>query len=181
MITTFIPYAEDKNLGREYNRCMHMVWELGDNKNWAILLDHDVMFTTYDWMDRIRAAIKVYPKAGAFTGVTNRIGGLYQKDPNAPKGDDMYKHVAYGQRKKGGITEMTKTDDRHLMGGFVMIVNANAWAETNGFPEGLVGIDHGFHKRLIHFGYKTYVIENLYLYHWRRGGASRHPQIPELR
>src|SRR5262245_63566171 len=97
MLHTMIPWREDTNLGLAYNEEMERLPEGG----WAVLLDHDVMFTTFEWARQIEAAIRMEPR-GSFTGVTNRIFCPWQqaREANKENHDILYHRRVGSERLK---------------------------------------------------------------------------------
>ena len=66
------PTSLTKDLAYAYNEVMNRV----NDDDWVCFLDHDAMFTTYDWYLQIEQAIKqnTDKDIGAYTCYTNRIG-----------------------------------------------------------------------------------------------------------
>jgi hypothetical protein len=49
----------------------------------------------------------------------------------------------------------------------LMLVSKRAWLDAGGFVDGLLCVDHMFHYALRASGHKIFLIEGLYVYHWR--------------
>jgi GT2 family glycosyltransferase len=171
VIFTVIPFAEDKNLGREYNGIMA---GLG-TYDWACLLDHDMAFTTSRWHAQLEAAIAARPD-GSFTAVTNRIYSEWQKDKAAARlpghsADDITVHRIIGQRRLTNKSLLDVTEQNPGWGGVLMLVSKAAWLDAGGFEDGMMCVDHQFHYALRRAGRHIFCIEGLYVYHYR--GTSR--------
>lgn len=178
MIKTFIPYNTDKNLVEEYNECMSLL-NYGD---WAIFLDHDAMFTTYDWYKSIEKYIQQYGDYSCFVATTNRIGGTRMKDNKAPKQDDIIFHRLYGQQVsdtpyEDELEDFTVPTPHHLSG-VCFALSYDAWKKIGGFKawsekSNILGVDSALHKNLRENGLKVGIMKKLYVYHWYCGGGSR--------
>ena len=165
-VTTFIPYADDRNLGRAYNECMVMLPEDG----WGVLVDHDAVFTNREWHRQIALAIAQHPE-GAFVVRTNRIKCPYQQVVGVdPKNHDMGYHRRWGAMLASHTTLRDVTDDREP-GGVVMICSKKAWQDIGGFAHGLHYVDRTWGHALKRVGRRIYLIEGVYVYHWHRGGG----------
>lgn len=178
MILVTVPYAEDLNLGRAYNEAFGLVGP----DDWLCLLDHDMQFTTPLWRRQLREAVAVEPD-GCFTAITNRMASRWQVAPEAPRGDDMLQHRAIGQQRLKVRTLLDVTDTQGW-GGVLMLVSKRAWLDAGGFVDGLLCVDHMFHYALRGAGHKVWLIESLYVYHFRgTSGAKRLPPatVPHAR
>jgi hypothetical protein len=165
VLVAFVPYADDRNLGRAYNEAMGMLPEDG----WAVLLDHDAMFTTRDWHRQISAAILQRPE-GCFTVRTNRIKCPYQQVPGVdPKNHDVAYHrkVGEGLAKDQSLGLRDVTGDREPSG-LAFVLSKRAWRDAGGFPDGLHYVDRLMWCALKMVGRKIYLMEDVYLYHWHR-------------
>lgn len=170
-IRTLIPFAEDQNLGAAYNAEMDALPEGG----WACLLDHDVMFTTKMWYSQMLAAIHTKPE-GTFTGLTNRIS--ITEGWQIPQGVDRDNHNVMYHRALGHklMQQPFKLEDvtgaYQPTRGFCLVVSKSTWRKVGGFPDGLLGVDFGFHFRLRANLCPLYCIRNLYLYHFYRADGD---------
>ena len=166
VILTAIPFAPDLNLGRAYNATMELLPEGG----WACFLDHDAAFTTPRWHEQLLRAIEGEPR-GSFTAVTNRIASSWQRarDPRA-EGDDMEAHRRVGA-DLATVRVLRDVTDAGLWGGVLMRLSKAAWLDAGGFADGLLCADHVMHRALRAAGRRVYLIEGLYVYHYR--GTSR--------
>lgn len=166
-LVTFIPYADDRNLGAAYNECMEMLPEDG----WAVLLDHDVMFTTREWHRQIADAIATVPE-GCFSGVTNRIKCPFQQvEGVSMKNHDIRYHREVGKRLLSNLNLHDVTDEVRTPSGFLICLSKRAWLEIGKFPNGLHYLDRTIWEALRAVGRRLYIIEGLYVYHWHRGGG----------
>ncbi len=169
-IVPMIPYALDMNLGRAYNGAMALVPE----DAWACFIDHDAMLTTRQWYRQLEEAIAFRPDAGAFTAVTNRIAAPWQQVGD-PDNHDIAHHRRFGHQRLAIRTLLDITDTKGF-GGVLMCLSKAAWREAGGFKDGLLCVDHGMHFALRAAGRRTYLIDGLYLYHWRRAFGDELPE-----
>lgn len=161
---TFMPYSLERNLGAAYNASM----ELLPDDGWACFLDHDMMLTTREWYRQLVEVIEFLPKAGAFTAVTNRIGAHWQRAIEADRNNhDIKYHRELGQKRlaRRSVLDVTQTKG---FGGVLICVSKQAWRDAGGFADGLLCVDHSLHFGLVRAGYSVYLLESLYVYHWRR-------------
>lgn len=169
MIHTCIPWREDTNLGQAYNETMKML----SDDDWAVLLDHDVMFTTFEWNRQIQAAIKAEPH-GSFTGVTNRIFCPWQKAREVdPENHDMLYHRTIGETRMENryLSDVTEANG---WGGYIMIISKAAWRDAGGFVDGQLCVDHNMHFALRRAKRRVFLIEGLYMYHYRSGRGEKY-------
>lgn len=169
MILCMTPFAADMNYGRALNDAMSLIPEDG----WAVFLDHDAMWTTRSWNRQISEAIAFRPDAGLFTGVTNRIAKRWQQAGN-PDSHDIVQHRRFGMARMSTRTLLDITDTNGL-GGVVMVISKAAWRQVGGFVDGLACIDHQMHFAQRAAGRRVWMIEGLYLYHWRRANGDSPP------
>lgn len=170
VIVPMMPFALDRNLGRAYNEAMALVPDGG----WAVLLDHDMMFTTREWYRQIAEAIVLLPHAGAFTAVTNRIAAPWQQVGDRTN-HDIAQHRRFGAERLKVRTLLDITNTKGY-GGVVTVLSKAAWQRVGGFVDGLLCVDHQMHFALRSAGYRNYLIEGLYVYHWRRAHGDELPE-----
>lgn len=156
-----IPYKQDKQLGQAYNEAMETV------KDWVLFLDHDVLILCPDYYDACLAAIdKVGHKAGWITGVTNRIGCPHQKMKDAPKNDDIIKHIEYARKLwDEHNNDIILFDMKTNLSGFFMLTHKKAWEDVGGFADGFLGVDNRYCNALVEAGYDIYLMPGIYCYH----------------
>lgn len=166
-LVTFTPYALDMNYGRAVNECFDL---LGPD-DWAIVQDHDAMFTTREWYRQLSELVAGNPRA-AFTCVTNRIASRWQQAHEVDKDNhDMVYHRQMGTARLSRRTLLRVTHTRGW-GGVMMCLSKAAWAEAGGFPDGLLCVDHGMFFGLRAKGYEIYAVESILMYHWRRANGD---------
>ncbi len=171
VIVPMLPFSLERNLGAAYNAALELVPDDG----WACLLDHDMMFTTRVWFGQLVDAIRCRPDAGAFTVVTNRIAAPWQRAAEANRDNhDVAYHRAIGQARLQQRTLLDITETKGF-GGVVMLLSKAAWREVGGFPDGLLCVDHAMHFGLRAAGRRIFLIEGLYVYHWRRAHGDELP------
>ena len=145
-----------------YGGWMNKIMETSPSK-WVMFHDHDI-FLFNGWYDKLLEAIKEQPEAGLFTCVTNRIGNTQQRIKNAPQGNDLIKHAKFAKTIEGSLLEATRP-----ISGLIMLTNRDAWKKSGKFrTNGIIGVDNNYHGKISRAGYKTYIIRNLYVYHWYR-------------
>lgn len=175
IIRPVMPFAADRNFGRA---CNETIAEMPDDA-WAVIIDHDCMFTTPHWYAQIQEAIAFRPDAGAFAVVTNRIASPWQRAPeSAAAGDDVPKHRAIGEARRARRTLLDITCTKGF-GGVVTVVSKKAWAECGGYAEALFCADHSLFFRTIEKGRSVYLMENVYVYHLRATSSKPNPQGPK--
>lgn len=169
MIYAMMPFANDMNLGRAYNEAMALMGE----EDWACFLDHDAIWTTREWYRQLEEAAAFRPDAGMFTAVQSRGWQAWQVGPN-PDSHDMARHRAIG---KGRLKTRTLLDVTVNSGiaGVVMLISKRSWRLAGGFVNGMMCVDHAMHFKLASLGRRVYVIEGLYVYHWRRANGDGPP------
>lgn len=178
-IYPMMPFRRDMNLGRAYNDFMSLLPKDG----WACFLDHDMMFTTKHWYEQLEEAIDFAPKVGALAAMTNRIARTWQQAGD-PDNNDIAYHRSYGEKRRETRTLLDVTPTRGF-GGVMLCLSKAAWEAVDGFAEGLGCVDHSMHFKLAKAGYRNYLIEGLYVFHWRHYGdkdptetAAKAPNCP---
>lgn len=170
MILCMTPFAPGMNLGAAYNRAMELLPEDG----WAAFLDHDAMWTTREWYRQIAEAISFRPSAGAFTAVSNRIARRWQQAGNKDSHDvKLHRRFGAERLKTRTLLDITST---HGFGGVVIVISKQAWREVGGFVDGMLCVDHRMHFALRDAGRRVWLIEGLYVYHWRRAHGDGPPE-----
>ena len=175
MIYTFIPYSIRKDLGGEYNKFMRL---LPNDNDFAALLDHDCMFTDYDWYKRLEDYIRIYPECGCFVARANRLGCLWQRTFNEGSKEWKNNNIAFHRRyskklikKHPQVLDVSEVDPGDVMGGVLIMIKKSLWRKALGFKAGeILGVDNDMHWRLQKLKEKVYMMESIYLYHWYRGG-----------
>lgn len=185
-LVTMMPFATDMNLGRAYNEAMALL----PAGAWACFLDHDAMWTTRRWYHQLEEAIRFLPSAGAFVAVANRIGPRWQTAAATPEmqrqlfgrvlsADWRDVHAVDAHRRFGAERMKTRTlldaTDTKGFGGVAFCISKDAWQRAGGFVDGMLCVDHGMHFALRRAGLRVYVLEGLYVYHWRRAYGDELP------
>lgn len=173
VIHPMTPFALDRNLGRAYNEEMARL----PDGHWACFTDHDALIgLTRDWYRLLREAIDFKPDAGAFVAVTNRIDAKWQRAQEVdPNNHDIGYHteIALERAKRRTLLDITDTKG---FGGVCFALSKAAWAETLGFSDGLLCVDHSIHFALRKAGRRIYMHEGLYVYHRRRAFIGPLPE-----
>jgi len=173
-----VPWDDEKDLINAYNSFM----ELLPDDGWGIFKDADAMWLDPFYGLSITNAIQNNPNTDCFTCKTNRIGNLYQLHSEYG-GDDIVKHRSIAEviklKNKGKYTDfkydLKKTS---VLSGVLIILSKKAWLKIGGFKEWeenyskILGVDNKLHQDLNKFGLKTKLINELYIYHWYRGGTN---------
>ncbi len=164
VIYTMMPYDDSgsMNLGKAYNDHMALLPE----DAWAVLMDHDMVWTTRVWNPQIAEAIAFRPDAGAFTAVTNRIAAPWQQV--GEKNNHAYDHHRRFGTERLQVRTLLDITNTKGFGGVVICLSKKVWREVGGFVDGMACVDHHMHFALGRAGRKVYLIEGLYVYHWRR-------------
>jgi GT2 family glycosyltransferase len=165
-----MPFATDMDLGRAYNEAMALI----PDDAWAVLIDHDAMWTTKAWHAQIVEAIARVPDAGLLTAMANRIAAPWQQVGDRERHDMAY-HYALGEERRSTRTLLDVTDTKGI-GGVVMIISKRAWQDVGGFVRGLLCVDHGMHFALRAARRRVYLIDGLYVYHRRRAFGAEMPK-----
>ncbi len=166
MIYCNIPYcpsSKGKDLGFAYNAFMGLLKD-GD---YAVFLDHDACFTTYDWYPQLEQIIKQNPTVGAFTGVTNRVYCKWQLANVDRTTNDIVYHRQMGKeiQTKSRLVVTNRTN-HPWMSGMLIVIKKSCWKKIGGFRNGVLGVDNDFHMRLRKHHEKLFCIEGLYVYHY---------------
>lgn len=176
MIYTHVPYRDDANLGKAYNDFLSLLAP----EDWAIFIDHDAMATTGQWFRQFEEAITFMPDAGAIVAMTNRIASPWQRCGD-PDSNDIAWHRAFGKERLK-VRTLLDVSNTKGWGGVCFAVSKRAWQETPGFASGLGCVDHSYHFAMQKTGRKCWLLESLYVFHWRHHGeadpTSAHPKVP---
>lgn len=174
MIHTFVPFDLDRNLGGAYNSCMELI---GEN-DWAVFLDHDAMFTTREWFRQITEAVAFQPDA-MFVGMCNRIAAPWQQI--GPKDNhDIAVHRAFGKERLKERTLLNITFTKGA-GGVVQVVSKRGWRNAGGYLPGMFCVDHMMQFGHRKAGREVWMIDGLYLYHWRRAHGDSLVEEPKVK
>lgn len=171
------------DLGAAVNRHMDLV----PKGAWALILDHDIAFSTDTWFRLCEDAIAAYPDAGMFTCKTNRMGNLASRawqrcgPGNCHDMEEIRKYGSARESKPGlGYTDITshrKRFHKRPAAGFFLLISKDVWDAFGGkVVPGVISVDRFIHRWItLRSRKKVYCIENLFVYHWCRGK----PTIPE--
>jgi GT2 family glycosyltransferase len=191
MIHTYIPYAPqsiDKNIGEVYNNFMTLIAE----DDWACFLDHDAMFTTLDWYKQLEEIVEnlnvSHQDAGLLTVCTNRIGNFEQLVNGIdPQNHDIYYHRTIGKQRQTQYQTSLRAC-QHLISGVVILISKAVWKQTPGFANGFLGVDNDIDRKIRELGYRSYIMDGVYCYHWYRSdgipiqaiGYSKESNLPAI-
>ena len=166
-----IPYALDRNLGREYNLYMNL---LPNEDDWMVFNDGDTCFLSFDWGHAIAEVIKKLPDAGLITCLTNRIskgrGQKYEEDSS-----DILIHRAVAKRLDKEFRGQFRKHNSHISG-FLMAIQKKTWKEVGGFsevPNKILGVDGAFSKKVLRADKGIYIMRGMYKLHYYRMAEGR--------
>ena len=170
VVTPFDPV--DKNLGRAYNKA----FEKCDEDDWVCLTDWDVMFLTPDAISMLYEYTRLYPDAGIFTCLTNRIhkGAVQQLLYNANAYDvtDIQDHITIAKNMRGlhrgKVTQLYK----HISG-FLMMISKKTWNEIKFSESGkCLGVYNEYSDRVLESGKRILRMDGIYVFHQYRMGMN---------
>jgi len=164
-IWCFVPYTNEKNLGKAYNEYCQIV---PNDDDWILIKDGDLMFLTPDFFDLLTEHISENPNTGIFTCLTNRIANPVQlyKNNFSQIGDVGYhREIAMSIRNK----KTTKLINRVISGMF-MCFKKSTWKNVGKFTEDkkFLGVDHDFSRKVLNNKLDIRVMENIYVFHYYR-------------
>jgi len=163
-IPVFIPWADDKNIGKSYNKIMNIIDE------WVLFIDHDILLVNPLWHTICKRAIdKVGKNAGWITCFTNRIyckAQLYSGADNASDDIRYHRDIARSIYIKNERKILDISNRKEQLSGFFILTNKEAWKKAGGFKkEGFFTVDNQYSTDLKRAGYKLYLMADLYVYH----------------
>ena len=159
-----VPYAFDKNLGKEYNRIFEQ-----SKADYVCIMDGDILFFQNSFGHFISNVISKNYDGAIFTCVTNRIGNPEQRIDKKISSDAnilRHKKIALKRRRKYGYF-VTQAHMRTSM--LISIISKKVWNEIR-FNEGLKGIDWQFTQSVLDKGFPIYIMQGLYVFHLYRLG-----------
>lgn len=175
IIYTSIPFRTDKSLFKAYDDFFEVI----ENDDYLAITDHDVMFTSNDWLEIIEQGIK---ETGGvfFTGYCNRVACRWQVPVDCPKTDDYSQHRDfwlsdhYLEEKQPGHKFAIDRTGRALLSGFFMVIKKSHWNMMRPMitvREGCLGLDNELHEITRTLQEKIWQLP-IYFYHWYRGGSN---------
>ena len=165
-----IPFAKDKNLGREVSKLIN-----NSTDRYVIIQDADVIQLTYDYGNKIKETVNANPQFHLFTCYTNRVGNNVQVSPHSDWHNDDIKHhreLADNHWNMYG-TSVIEVTDAALISGHLLVVDKEYWKYLPELPQIGLGLDNGIHKMYKEAGYKVGLMQGIYVYHWYRGGDKQ--------
>jgi len=178
MIHTCIAYAPqevDMNIGRVCNGLMERI----SDDDWACFIDHDSMMTTHDWYKLLERTVRSIEDEdlpiGLITAVTNRIGNaeqvVFDKTSQEAQNHDMHFHRRVG-RKLMLEHASSLREAKSPVSGVVMLTPKRVWRKCGGFKDGFLGVDNDYDMKVRRAGFKTCIMDGLYVYHWYRADGQ---------
>ena len=167
------PYNVNKNIGGAINEFCEIVPRLDD---WIVLQDGDIIYLTPDWGKLIHQSLLVNGHEFGIVGCyTNRLRGLHQLYGNQLSNDHNLKNhykiaVEYSHREP-------KVNELQNLGiaGMFMAFQKKTWLELGKFQNNSITFDSDFYFKARDKGYKTGLINNLYVYHSYRLWNDENP------
>lgn len=168
------------NIGATYNKFIGMV----NDDDWVCFLDHDAMFTVHNWYKMLEQIVAIVDdrsgardkQIGLMTGVTNRIGNVEQiifpKTSPEAQNHDMYFHRKIGYKRMIEFGSQARVAN-NLISGILMLTPKRVWKECGGFKDGFLSVDNDYDAKVRRAGYKTLILDGLYLYHWYRAAPKK--------
>lgn len=162
LVTTYLPYAIDGNLGAEYNRLIDEC-----KTDWLCFMDGDAMFTDNFWGMKFHRLIEDNPEIDIFVCTTNRLsddqqlfGGVRSEDPSLLS----HKAISDACWKEFGtkVVETTKPP-----AGLLMLMRKET-GEAVRFRNGLARMDTDFFTRAFQLGVRVGIAKGLYVTHYYR-------------
>lgn len=198
MIYTCIPYApkeHDRDLAWAYNKFMEM---LPNDDDWGCFIDHDAMFTTYDWYHQLCEIVKNHPEYSCFTSMVNREYTAWQ----IPKGVDEDNHDVFYHRRLGArlstenygkVKDVTACADlpeppkvappaTSPLSGTLIMYKKSVWKDIpfrQYKKDSIFGVDNLIHIDVRDKGYKVGLMTGIYLYHWHRPTKATGDRLPQ--
>lgn len=165
-----IPFAKDKNLGREVNKLIN-----NSTDRYVIIQDGDVMQLNAYYGNRISEAVEANPQFQLFTCYTNRIGRPEQVSPHADWANDDIKHHRELANEHWNMygTSVIDVTDAPLLSGHLFVIDKEYWKYLPDLPNIGLGCDNEIHKMYKEAGYKVGLMQGIYVYHWYRGGDKQ--------
>ena len=167
MIHFHSPYSLIKDIGKAYNESAKLVTDPND---WICFTDLDSMFLVPDIGHQLQEIIDQNLEAGLLTCVTNRIGNVHQKyDGKISDEPNILEHrkiaLQLSREKRHQVKEIITPISGHLM-----LIKKATWDSIGGAPEGrgLLSVDNTISNRMTRHGYKTILMEGVYLFHFYR-------------
>ena len=159
--------------GENYGAWLNQIMESAPCE-WVVFHDHDIYWANRNWYNIIQESIELIPDAGLFTCVTNRIGNSEQKVATDKANNDIKYHMQLALEIEKREPRLIDLTDHRKISGLVMVTNKTAWKASGGFRErsGYIGVDNCYHGRIRKAGYKIYLMNNLYVYHWYRSSIE---------
>lgn len=171
MIYTFVPYSSEKKFGKAINAHCRLVPSPDD---WICVQDADLMHLVPDFGTIMEEYISLYPDAGLFTSITNRVGSIDQMYPGVFDEPNILEHrkiaLKLRDKNRGKVTQLGK-----FISGYLMLFKKSTWEQCGGFHEtGILAIDNHFSSAIYNRQKKIYLMNGLYTFHLYRmdTGAS---------
>jgi cellulose synthase/poly-beta-1,6-N-acetylglucosamine synthase-like glycosyltransferase len=168
------PYSQEKKIGKALNEFCSIV---PNDDDWIVLQDGDILYLTPTWGKLIYESLKFNGDQFGLIGCyTNRLRGLHQLHNNEISNDHEIRYH-FGIAKEYELRE-SKVNDINGLGvaGLFMAFKKSTWKQVNGFDEESIAFDTIFNQKVKALGYKTGLINNLYIYHGYRLWNDINPQ-----
>jgi len=170
-----IPYALDKRLFNAYD---YEFRKLENSDDWLAIMDGDAFFFQSDFGHIIDTHIQQHPDTGLFTAYTNRIGNDIQLlSDKAKKIDSIRYHFQIAKQLRQKNTGKSTVQQKRVAG-FLMIIKKATWDALRPTISGkcksnkIFGVDYMIADAMRENNYTIRLMEDLYVFHYRRMDES---------
>jgi len=170
MIFYFTPYSLEKNLFEAFDKYMRLV---PDENDWVCFLDGDTAFLRPDWGRVIHEYTERYPKTGLFTCLASRCHYQCQRVEGADmENDSILYHREIADRLATGEYKVTEVKRR--VAGHLLLIKKSTWTRIRSAVQTLtrskkvLGVDTKISNAVLASGFKIYVMNDIYLFHYLR-------------
>lgn len=163
-IYDFTPFDVSKHLWHAYAAHAKNL----EPHEYFILRDADTIYTTPHYGELIYYHVSKNPHIKCFTCWTNRIGCDFQKDLNAPPGNDYELHRQHGaMRQKNYFNQKTDVTEMGTMSGFWMCIKKELWDKLERpKTKRILDLDTSIHRQVRALGERIWRLDGLYIYHF---------------
>jgi len=157
------PYAEDKNIGKEYNNVVTFF----PKHSWIGITDHDMMFLN-PYQKRWISEIIGDGDYELYGCLTNRLKSTEQApyrgrplyEPNLTQETDILRHKQVANTLYDTYhNQIIPTND--VIAGMMMVFNKDTWERVGGFAEGRIDYDIDFSNKIEKKG----IMQGIYVFH----------------
>ena len=163
------PYATDKNIGKAINDAINTL--KAADEDWICLTDHDILFLQPDTKAHIEQILLStdFKVLGCLTNRLRMRNQLYERRFDYE--GDISIHVDRA-KEVWGAHEGSVTETREPLAAFMLCFQRSTWAELGGFASERLNFDLLFGRRALKGGYKTGIMQGIYVFHLYRWGSK---------